>query len=133
MKWRSDPMCVRYTFHKPDEAMAAIAVALARKLAPLPDWAKPRFNVTLKYIGKIPHVDSCPQKRRVAQDSGSTFANAQLDCPGCAHFWSPGRKEKIYSVRCAGHLAEKFPRAIHEDWQPVICREGPLSSSQTGC
>ena len=31
-------MCVRYTFHRSDEALAAIAAALARKLAPLPDW-----------------------------------------------------------------------------------------------
>ncbi len=42
-------MCVRYTLHKDDEAMAAIAKALARKLAP-PEWAKPRYNVTLTHI-----------------------------------------------------------------------------------
>ena len=49
-------MCVRYTFHRPDEALAAVAAALARKLAPLPDWAKPRFNVTLTHI--VPVVAS---------------------------------------------------------------------------
>ena len=49
-------MCVRYTFHRPAEALAAIAAALARKLAPLPDWAKPRFNVTLTHI--VPVVAS---------------------------------------------------------------------------
>jgi putative SOS response-associated peptidase YedK len=43
-------MCVRYTFHRPDEALASIAAALARQLAPLPDWAQPRFNVTLTHL-----------------------------------------------------------------------------------
>ncbi len=43
-------MCVRYTFHRPDEALAKIAAALARKLAPLPEWARPRFNVTLTHV-----------------------------------------------------------------------------------
>jgi putative SOS response-associated peptidase YedK len=43
-------MCVRYTFHEPDQAMAAIAKALAAKLAPLPEWVKPRFNVTLTHV-----------------------------------------------------------------------------------
>jgi putative SOS response-associated peptidase YedK len=42
-------MCVRYTLHKDDEAMAAIAKALARKLAP-PEWAKPKYNVTLTHV-----------------------------------------------------------------------------------
>jgi len=42
-------MCVRYTIHKTDEVMAAIAKALARKLAP-PEWAKPKFNVTLTHV-----------------------------------------------------------------------------------
>jgi putative SOS response-associated peptidase YedK len=43
-------MCVRYTFHEPDKAIAAVAKALAAKLAPLPEWAKPRFNVTLTHV-----------------------------------------------------------------------------------
>ena len=43
-------MCVRYTFHRPDEALARVAAALARKLAPLPEWARPRFNVTLTHV-----------------------------------------------------------------------------------
>ncbi len=43
-------MCVRYTFHQPDEALATVAKALAAKLAPLPDWAKPKFNVTLTHV-----------------------------------------------------------------------------------
>ncbi|HWA09471.1 MAG TPA: SOS response-associated peptidase [Opitutaceae bacterium] len=42
-------MCVRYTLHKTDAALAAIAQALARKLAP-PEWARPRYNVTLTHI-----------------------------------------------------------------------------------
>jgi putative SOS response-associated peptidase YedK len=42
-------MCVRYTFHEPDKAIAAVAQALAVKLT-LPEWAKPRFNVTLTQV-----------------------------------------------------------------------------------
>lgn len=42
-------MCVRYTLHKDDEAMAVIAKALARRLVP-PEWSKPKFNVTLTHI-----------------------------------------------------------------------------------
>lgn len=42
-------MCVRYTLHKSDEAVAAIAKALARKLAP-PEWAKPRYNITVTSV-----------------------------------------------------------------------------------
>lgn len=39
-------MCVRYTLHKTDAALAVIAQALARQLAP-PDWLQPRFNVAM--------------------------------------------------------------------------------------
>ena len=42
-------MCVRYTLHQPDEALEAIARALARKLA-LPEGTKPRYNVTLSHV-----------------------------------------------------------------------------------
>lgn len=42
-------VCVRYTLHKTDAALAAIAQALARKLA-LPDWVQPRFNVGLTNV-----------------------------------------------------------------------------------
>ncbi len=42
-------MCVRYTLHKPDAALAAIARALGKKLAP-PEWAKPRYNVALTNV-----------------------------------------------------------------------------------
>jgi putative SOS response-associated peptidase YedK len=66
-------MCVRYTLHKPDEALAAIAAALARKVSispptlslpavsasnGLPDWVTPRFNVTLTHI--MPVVAASP-------------------------------------------------------------------------
>jgi len=51
-------MCVRYTLHKPDEALAVIAAALAWKLAPLPDWVTPRFNATLTHI--MPVVAASP-------------------------------------------------------------------------
>jgi hypothetical protein len=51
-------MCVRYTLHKSDAALAAIAAALARKPAlsqsngskGLPDCATPWFNVTLTHV-----------------------------------------------------------------------------------
>jgi putative SOS response-associated peptidase YedK len=43
-------MCVRYTFHEPDKAIAAVAQALAAKLTLPPEWAKPRFNVTLTHV-----------------------------------------------------------------------------------
>jgi putative SOS response-associated peptidase YedK len=39
-------MCVRYTLHKTDAALAAISRALGVPLE-APDWAGPRFNVTL--------------------------------------------------------------------------------------
>ena len=42
-------MCVRYVLHKTDAALAVIAQALARKLAP-PAWAKPRYNVALTHV-----------------------------------------------------------------------------------
>jgi putative SOS response-associated peptidase YedK len=45
-------MCVRYTLHKNDAALAAIAQALAQKLAP-PEWAKPKYNVTLTNITPV--------------------------------------------------------------------------------
>jgi putative SOS response-associated peptidase YedK len=45
-------MCVRYTLHKSDAALAAISLALSRKLAS-PEWAKPRYNVTLTHIMPI--------------------------------------------------------------------------------
>jgi len=51
-------MCVRYTFHRPDEALAAIAAVLAFKLAPLSEWAKPRFNVTLAQTMPVVSVGS---------------------------------------------------------------------------
>ena len=39
-------MCVRYTLHKSDAALAAITRALKRQLA-APEWVVPRYNVTL--------------------------------------------------------------------------------------
>jgi putative SOS response-associated peptidase YedK len=42
-------MCVRYTPHKTDAALAAIAKALAKHLAP-PEWAKPKYNITLTHV-----------------------------------------------------------------------------------
>jgi putative SOS response-associated peptidase YedK len=42
-------MCVRYTLHKTDAALAAIAQALARTLA-TPGWVQPRYNVALTQV-----------------------------------------------------------------------------------
>ena len=42
-------MCVRYTLHKTDAALAAISQALARTLA-APDWVQPRYNVALTQV-----------------------------------------------------------------------------------
>jgi putative SOS response-associated peptidase YedK len=39
-------MCVRYTLHKTDAALSAISKALGMPLES-PDWARPRFNVSL--------------------------------------------------------------------------------------
>jgi len=39
-------MCVRYTLHKTDAALGAISRALGVPLE-TPDWARPRYNVTL--------------------------------------------------------------------------------------
>src|SRR5580704_15932017 len=55
-------MCVRYTLHKTDAALAAISRALGVLLA-LPDWAGPRYNASLTstmpvvaYAGDVPAV-----------------------------------------------------------------------------
>jgi len=40
------PMCVRYTLHKTDAALAAISRALGVPLE-TPEWAQPRYNVAL--------------------------------------------------------------------------------------
>jgi len=56
-------MCVRYTLHKTDAALAAIAKALAKHLTP-PEWAKPKYNITLTHI--VPAVvlqDAAPAVR----------------------------------------------------------------------
>ncbi len=50
-------MCVRYTLHKTDAALAVIAQALARRLA-MPDWVRPRFNVALTNV--VPVVAAGP-------------------------------------------------------------------------
>lgn len=42
-------MCVRYTLHQPEAALAAIAGALPAHL-PAPDWCAPRFNATLTHV-----------------------------------------------------------------------------------
>src|SRR5450432_2186863 len=39
-------MCVRYTLHKTDAALAAISRALGVPLD-TPDWAAPKFNISL--------------------------------------------------------------------------------------
>ncbi|HTL68365.1 MAG TPA: SOS response-associated peptidase [Lacunisphaera sp.] len=42
-------MCVRYTLHKTDAALAAIARALGRHLDP-PEWVQPKFNIAPTHI-----------------------------------------------------------------------------------
>lgn len=42
-------MCVRYTLHKSDAAIAAVARALRARLV-APEWAKPRYNVALTHV-----------------------------------------------------------------------------------
>lgn len=42
-------MCVRYTLHQPEAALAAIAGALPAHL-PAPDWCAPRYNATLTHV-----------------------------------------------------------------------------------
>jgi putative SOS response-associated peptidase YedK len=78
-------MCVRYTFHRPDEALAAIAAALARKLAPLPDWATPRFNVTLTHV--VPAVAAGadgPELRGMVWGLIPAYARSQPVAPTCS-------------------------------------------------
>ena len=55
-------MCVRYTLHKTDAALAAIAQALASKLA-RPDWVQPKYNVTLTHI--MPVVAKGPDQPEI--------------------------------------------------------------------
>jgi len=45
-------MCVRYTLHKSDAALAAIARALKRELPAL-DWIVPRYNITLTQTSPV--------------------------------------------------------------------------------
>ncbi len=53
-------MCVRYTLHKTDAALAAIARALAKNLAP-PEWVKPKYNITLTQVVPVVAVqDEAP-------------------------------------------------------------------------
>lgn len=54
-------MCVRYTLHKTDAALAAISRALG-VLLDIPDWARPRFNVAL--------TDTMPVVARVQDATG---------------------------------------------------------------
>lgn len=85
------------------------------------------WRTSHKRIGKIPHVDSCPSPPRSSKSSGSTFANAKLDCPRCPYYLPPPHPGKIYAVRCAGHLAVRFPEATHDDW---LCPENDPSVSE---
>lgn len=71
-----------------------------------------------KHVGKIPHVDSCPLKFRYSKTHQHSFANAKLDCPACAYGIVNPPYKKIYSVRCAGHLADRFPVPTKLDWNP---------------
>lgn len=58
-------MCVRYTLHKSDAALAAISRALKRQLA-APDWAVPRYNVTLtQTMPVVAAGDEGPELRRM--------------------------------------------------------------------
>ncbi|MDP1580969.1 MAG: hypothetical protein Q8M02_11865 [Candidatus Didemnitutus sp.] len=78
------------------------------------------WRTSHKRAGKIPHVDSCPCPPRASKSHSSTFANAKLDCPSCPYYLPAANAKKIYAVRCAGHLAMRFPQATHEDW---LCPE----------
>ncbi|MGH7997500.1 MAG: SOS response-associated peptidase [Opitutaceae bacterium] len=50
-------MCVRYVLYRSDAALASISRALACRLAP-PEWAKPRYNVTVTDV--MPVVAASP-------------------------------------------------------------------------
>jgi putative SOS response-associated peptidase YedK len=54
-------MCVRYTLHKTDAALGAISRALG-VLLQVPEWAAPRYNVTL--------TDTMPVVARVQESTG---------------------------------------------------------------
>lgn len=56
-------MCVRYTLHETDAALAAISRALGSHLA-LPDWVTPRYNVSLaSMMPVIATADTGPEVR----------------------------------------------------------------------
>lgn len=74
------------------------------------------WRTSHKRAGMIPHVDSCPLRPRESKRHQSTFANAKLDCPGCPYYFPPENSQRIYAVRCSGHLAAQYPEAISEDW-----------------
>lgn len=59
-------MCVRYTLHKSDAALAAIARSLKRELK-APDWVVPRYNVALTQISPVvAHGTDGPELRGMA-------------------------------------------------------------------
>lgn len=88
-------MCVRYTLHKPDDALAAIAAALARKLTlsppalsesnGLPDWATRRFNITLTHV--VPVVSAGadgPELHGMVWGLVPAYARSQATTPSCS-------------------------------------------------
>jgi len=60
-------MCVRYTLHRPDAAIAAVAKALGIRLDP-EDWMEaPRFNITLSQVAPVVGTDAGAPRLRPMQ------------------------------------------------------------------
>jgi len=85
--------------------------AIARQIT----WRKSE-----KRGANVPHVDGCPCPPRQHASSASTFANARLDCPGCAYHWKGANDRRLTAIWCAGHMAARYPEPDAVDWLPDV-------------
>ncbi len=99
-------MCVRYTLHKTDAALNAIASALGVALE-APDWAAPNFNVTLTSVMPVVAVEGGPPALRAmrwgfvpfgerGRKSPKLIANARSETAATL----PAFRKAVASRRC---------------------------------
>jgi putative SOS response-associated peptidase YedK len=84
-------MCVRYTLHRTDAALAAIAKALALKLAP-PEWAQPKYNITLTNVVPVVAMNGHgPEVRGMMWGFVAPFDREKEQMP----MWPNAKAEKV--------------------------------------
>ncbi len=121
-------MCVRYVLHQTDAALAAIAQALSRKLAP-PEWARPRYNVALTQVmpvvalgagvpevrgmmwGYVPFYERAkPKMRMLPNAKAETAATAAAFRQAAAHRRCLVPANGFYEWKTAG--GRKYPHVF---------------------